>query len=126
MKAFICILLAVLLLGCASQQPPSQQPNQQPNQTHTVSLIRTPKGGELTVHISGFSFNPSDITVSAGTKVTWINDDPVAHTVTFDDGTFDAGQFPHGDSRSYTFTTPGKYTYHCTIHPSMKGSVTVT
>lgn len=122
MKALIvCILLAVLLLGCTSQYTPNQQP---PNQT-PGNQTPPPKTNEVVVQISGFKFSPADIEVSAGTKVTWVNNDPIRHTVTFDSGEFDTGSFPHGDNRSYTFTKTGNYTYHCAIHASMTGSVTV-
>jgi plastocyanin len=116
----ICMLVAVLLLGCASYS--SNTPTQQPS-----GGGQTPPGThEVTVNITGFKFQPASIQVAAGTKVTWVNDDSVSHTVTADNGAFDTGQFPHGDSRSYTFNTKGVFTYHCSIHPSMTGSVTVT
>ncbi len=124
--ALVFIVLAVLLLGCASQYPPSQPPPQTPGQPAGGNQTPPPKTNEVTVQISGFKFVPSDVQVSAGTKVTWVNQDPVMHTITFDNGAFDTGGFPHGDSRSYTFNTTGKYTYHCSIHTSMTGNVTVT
>jgi plastocyanin len=123
----ICLLVAILLLGCASQQQPSQQPPaQQPSgQPPGGNQTPPPNANEVTVQLIGFKFDPADIEVSAGTKVTWVNNDPARHTVTFDNGEFDTGDFPHGDSRSYVFNKAGNYTYHCTVHPSMKGSVTV-
>jgi plastocyanin len=78
------------------------------------------------VTISGFAFSPPSIQVKAGTNVTWTNEDNMMHTVTFDNGRFNSTSMQHGDHVSYIFNTPGVYTYHCSIHPSMKGSVTVT
>lgn len=71
------------------------------------------------------AYGPTTITVKAGTKVTWTNDDDVAHTVTADDGTFDSGFFDAGRSWSFTFARPGTYAYHCLPHPWMKGTVVV-
>ncbi len=79
-----------------------------------------------TVEIRGFSFQPSLINVSAGTAVTWINRDPVVHTVTADDGTLDSGSISSGEEFEHTFSEPGVYRYHCTPHPSMRGTVAVT
>ena len=119
--ALACVMLTILLFGCTSQQPPAQPPGQPSggNQTPPTSA------NEVTVQISGFRFDPADIEVSVGTKVIWVNNDPAMHTVTFDNGVFDTGQFPHGDSRSYIFNKTENYTYHCAVHPSMKGSVAV-
>jgi plastocyanin len=104
-------------------------PNSQPNQTTGGAPNQTApltSANNVSIQITGFKFAPADVEVSVGTTVTWVNNDPVSHTVTFDNGEFDTGSFPHGDNRSYTFSSLGKYTYHCSIHPSMKGNITVT
>ena len=75
--------------------------------------------------IKGFSFQPEVLKVKVGAKVTWTNDDTVAHTVTADTNSFDSGNLQPAGSFSFTFTRPGTYAYHCSIHPSMHGSVVV-
>jgi plastocyanin len=75
--------------------------------------------------IKGFSFQPEVVKVKVGAKVTWTNDDTVAHTVTADTNSFASGNLQPGGSFSFTFTRPGTYAYHCSIHPSMHGSVVV-
>jgi plastocyanin len=75
--------------------------------------------------ISGFSFQPGVLKVKPGAKVTWTNDDGVTHTVTADSKWFDSGPLQPGASFSFTFTRPGTYAYHCSVHPSMHGSVVV-
>jgi plastocyanin len=75
--------------------------------------------------IKGFSFQPDVLKVKVGAKVTWTNDDTVAHTVTADTNSFASGNLQPGRSFSFTFTRPGTYAYHCSIHPSMHGSVVV-
>jgi plastocyanin len=75
--------------------------------------------------IKGFSYQPDVLKVKVGAKVTWTNDDTVPHTVTADTNSFDSGNLQPAGSFSFTFTRPGTYAYHCSIHPSMHGSVVV-
>jgi len=77
------------------------------------------------VTIVDFGFNPGTITVKAGTTVTWTNTG-VTHTVTSNAGLFDSGHLGSGDTFTFTFSKAGTYAYHCTIHSSMKGEVTVS
>jgi plastocyanin len=84
--------------------------------------------GPVAVDIPGHSFSPADITVPVGTTVTWTNHDKDPHTATNDDGsavTFDSGMLTTGKSFSFTFSTAGKFPYHCTFHSEMHGTVTV-
>src|SRR3989344_6735866 len=73
------------------------------------------------VSINSSAFSPGKISVVAGTKVTWSNNDSVSHTVTSESAPFDSGTLKPGGMFSFTFITPGTYTHHCTIHPSMTG-----
>ncbi len=75
--------------------------------------------------ISDFAFVPPTITVSAGTTVTWTNNDSVAHTVTTRSTLFDSGNLSRSDTFSYTFAQSGTFEYYCTIHPYMTGKVIV-
>lgn len=76
-------------------------------------------------------FDPSDISVKAGTTVVWTNKDAAAHTVTSGNpnaapsGTFDSGLIKSGNTFEYKFNSTGKTEYFCTIHPWMTGKVTV-
>ena len=79
-----------------------------------------------TVVIQDFSFKPAHITSRPGTKVTWINKDSTQHTATANNGAFDSEVLRPGQKYLHTFKTVGRTnTYHCEIHPSMTGSVTV-
>jgi plastocyanin len=73
------------------------------------------------------NFVPSTIVIVIGVNntVTWVNNDIAIHTVTSDSGIFDSGYLNPGQSWSYTFTNPGTYEYHCSIHPWMTGTVIV-
>lgn len=79
-----------------------------------------------TVTIQNMSFNPSTLNVQVGTTVTWINKDSTTHHVVSDSGVFDSGDLSTGMSYNYTFNQTGSYPYHCSIHPSMKGTIVVT
>ncbi len=83
----------------------------------------------LAVSIKNYAFTPENITIAAGTRVTWTNNDIMAHTATSLAGTpvaFDSAILNPGMSYSYTFTQAGTYPYYCMIHPWMRGNVTVT
>lgn len=79
-----------------------------------------------TVQIKNFKFVPENITVKAGTVVTWTNTDGSDHTVTASDKSFDSKNLGKGKSYSFTFSKPGTYDYVCGIHQYMKGTVKVT
>ena len=73
------------------------------------------------------TFSPLTRTVTHGTTVQWVNGDNITHTVTSDPGsgeTYDQ-TVAGGGNFSFTFNTPGTYTYHCEIHPEMTGTVEV-
>jgi LPXTG-motif cell wall-anchored protein len=72
-----------------------------------------------------FFFSPTSVTVAVGDTVTWHNTGQAPHTATADDGSFDTGTINAGGSGSHTFNTAGTFSYICTIHPNMKGTVRV-
>ncbi|HLX51190.1 MAG TPA: cupredoxin family copper-binding protein [Streptosporangiaceae bacterium] len=78
------------------------------------------------VTIHNFAFGPQAVTVKVGTTVHWVNHDTEAHTVTSNTGAFGSPVLQPGHGYSYTFTKPGSYSYHCTIHPFMTGKVVVS
>lgn len=83
-------------------------------------------GSQPAVQIADYAFKQPTITVAAGTTITWTNHDDDPHTVTADDKSFDSKGLGNGDAWSHKFTKPGTYTYHCSAHPFMKGTVVVT
>ena len=72
-----------------------------------------------------YAFLPGEVTVPAGTTITWANEDEAVHTVTAADQSWDSGRLPIGGTFSHTFAEPGTYAFSCTIHPAMKGVITV-
>jgi plastocyanin len=77
------------------------------------------------VTIVSRAYQPAELTVEDGQTVVWKNEGFGPHTVTAVGGQFDSGRLTLGESFDVTFTTPGVFAYACTVHPSMKGVVTV-
>lgn len=77
-----------------------------------------------TVVIDGVKFEPEALTVQRGDTVVWVNKDPFPHTVTAP-GAFDSHSIAAGRSWKYVARKAGDYSYTCTLHPNMKGSLKV-
>ncbi|MFH9355663.1 plastocyanin/azurin family copper-binding protein [Kitasatospora sp. NPDC017646] len=110
--------------GTVTVSPPSSAPSTSP----TGGQSSAPATANA-VTIKNFAFSPATLTVKAGTKVTWTNTDPDAHTVTSKQGSggpLQSAALATNDTYSYTFTQPGTYPYYCTIHPFMTATVEVT
>jgi len=113
----VLVIIACMAAGCSSSPSPS---------AGTTPPAST--GGGNTISIKNFAFDPPALTVKTGTGVTWVNNDGTTHTIVSDEGSpaaFSSDTLPAGASFSFTFTRPGTYTYHCSIHPAMKGTITV-
>ena len=96
----------------------NQSTNQQTNPTTTPVAKNS-------VQISNFSFSPATLTVKVGDAVTWTNQDSMGHSATADDKSFDTGLLDQGKSGKVTFSKAGTYTYHCSAHTSMYGTIIV-
>jgi len=118
------VALTIALAACSSS--PSPSPVVSPAGGGAPSASAPAGGSGQAVTIKGFAFDPASISVTVGTTVTWTNEDGTAHTVTFDSGGVDSGHLATGATYSRTFDAPGTFAYHCAIHPSMTGTVTVT
>ena len=83
--------------------------------------------GEPAVQIQLFQFKPPGLTVKAGTKVTWRNEDTAVHSIkdTSPLATPVSPDLGKGATFSITYGEPGSYSYICGIHQYMTGSVTV-
>ena len=101
-------------------------------QTDTGAAPPADEGGgggkAVTVDIPAIEFDPADVTVKAGTTITWTNSDDLPHTVTKTGGPggeFDSGNIEPGGEFELTVDVKGTVDYVCTIHPGQEGSVTV-
>ncbi|MET9849701.1 cupredoxin domain-containing protein [Streptomyces ossamyceticus] len=115
-----CVLLT--LVGCSNGDSTS------PATASTSSAATSAGPGGARVVIENFTFGPANLKVRPGTKVTVVNRDSEAHTVTAtEDKVFDTGNITGGATVTFTApSTPGSYSYLCTLHPNMKGTLTVT
>jgi plastocyanin len=77
-----------------------------------------------TLTVQGLAFPP--ITVEKGAEIKLVNKDAEPHTMTADDGSFASKAFTRADPQKLKAPTkPGAYPFHCTVHPSMHGTLTV-
>ena len=79
----------------------------------------------VVISMADFVYTPDEIRVSPGQTVEWRNNDPVEHTVTAEDGSWDSGMVGEGELYRRTFDHPGRYPYFCEPHPFMRGVVVV-
>jgi len=112
--------MALALAGCSGSTSTTAGP------ASAAASPAGPAGGGSAVAIKDFAFNPASLTATAGSTVTWTNSDSTAHTVTADDGSFDSKQIAAGQTFNQTFSKAGTFAYHCTIHSTMKGTITVS
>jgi plastocyanin len=118
---FAAVVAVVLACGCAGNPSPTPA---------TPASSQAPGGNAVTVQ--NFAFSPANLQVAKGTTVTWTNRDAAEHQVASDaagtipaGGLFQSPALPDGGAYSFTFNDVGTFPYHCTIHPSMKGTITV-
>jgi len=73
-----------------------------------------------------YSFYPSPLMVQSDQTVVWHNFDTVTHHIVFDQGLIDTGTLAPGTLSQPMAIGEGHWSYHCSIHPTMVGSVTIT
>ena len=98
-----------------------QVPGPPPIPTPVFGAVRNPQ--RVSVDIRRFAYDPSPVTVSVGTTITWRNRDPMAHTVS--SANFDTGELSPSGTGSVTFMVPGRISYYCMIHSNMHGDIVV-
>jgi plastocyanin len=117
MKTYLILVLVVIagatvmITGCTSSSP-SPGPV-----TSTAS--------QNPVAIQNYAFSPSMLAIQKGANVTWKNDDSVQHTIVSDSPAFSSPLLNTGDTYTFQFNTSGSFPYHCSVHPYMKGTITV-
>jgi plastocyanin len=133
---FSLVAAAVLLAaGCSSSNKsssgsstsaPSTLPVPSSSSTEATSSGNGASAAPTKVTIKDFAFGPKSVTVKVGQSVEFTNTDGVTHTATSTSGAFDTGDLDSGASKAVTFAHAGTFPYHCSIHNSMTGTVTVT
>ena len=125
--AVVLIALGILLAGCqtAVKTDEHKMDTAAPGAQKTQPNVEKPGENEVQIVIENFAYVPSEVTISPGTKVTWINKDEAPHTATSVDQKFNSGGLDTDDKFSFVFTEKGDYQYFCTLHPHMKAQIKV-
>lgn len=92
------------------------------------ALLDPSQYGSTVIATSGFAFTPGTVRTAVGGKVTWLNCEPggtPAHTTTADAGAWTSNPLEPGASYTFTFNTPGSFSYHCEPHPFMTAVIEV-
>lgn len=119
---FLLMLLVLILFNGNAMFPfmatsPARQETMVPTEKNTAKRTR--------VVMKNYKFKPETTTIKAGTAITFVNHDEVAHSAVADDGSFSTDLLEFGEKEEVTFDTPGTYTYHCEPHPNMTGTIVV-
>ncbi len=131
MKAIVCLVLAASLGMSLSSCRDSSASNKNTNAATSVVKTNTHQNSKIaapaidTVVITMMKFEPATLKVHAGDTVVWINKGVVAHDVTEDNNAWRSGTGNIHPGETYKHVVNKSFTYHCSIHPTMKGSVTV-
>jgi plastocyanin len=100
--------------------PTTSAPATLPSTAPTGAAARTVRNG-----MRNLNYLQSRLQVTVGTTVVWKNNDPLPHTVTAVDKSFNSGLIQPGKTYSHTFTKPGTYNFFCMPHPFMRGVIVV-
>jgi plastocyanin len=126
MRRAVSILVALLTVGLVLAGCGSSSGGSSASTAPAAPAASAGSVASATITINNFAFSPSTLTVSPGAKVTVKNSDSATHTLTASDKTFDTGAIDTGATKTFTAPTkPGTYTYICTIHQFMQGTLTV-
>ena len=101
---------------------PSPTPSPTPTPDGPSSSVSIPVGASS---LGNSAYSPDELSVVAGTTVTWMNRDSESHTSASDAAGWNSGVVAPGGQFSVAFQTPGTFSYHCAIHPGMVGTVVV-
>ena len=108
--ALVMVASALFLSGCGGTASGSSGPTQ----TNQVTMPKS------------YRFEPVAIEVTLGTTVTWRNEDNFTHSVKLADGSIEDRLVKPGETTEITFSTPGEYSYVCSLHPqNMRATVIV-
>lgn len=113
----VLVLAIVAGIGIAMSGSKSDGPDTGPVVTDSLDVI---------IDVRDFNYHPRDVSVPSGATVTWINYDSQPHTATeIDSEAWDTEVLSQDEFKAITFATPGEYGYYCTLHPYMRGHLTV-
>jgi plastocyanin len=123
----LALLFSTLLTACGGSSTPS---NPSPTPAPAPAPPSASSSATITIQTSArtlgtAAFVPNPVNVSQGGVVSWSNTDATTHDMVSDTGLWDSGRIAPGAGFNFTFATKGSYPYHCSIHPSMTGTIVV-
>ncbi len=127
-RGIATLATAVALAACSGGGPTTAPATQGPAATTGGSAVCADSTGPTTVQatVGGFKWGP--VSAKVGDVITWTNSDSAAHKVALDDGScaMSGTIAGSGGKASLVFSVAGTYPFHCSIHPSMKGTITIS
>jgi plastocyanin len=139
-RGIATLATAVAIAACsggASQAPAATQAagteapapgSEAPAATTAGSAVCADSTGTTTVDAAVGDFQWGPVSAKVGDVITWTNSDSAPHRVALDDGscTMSGNIDGGGGKASLVFSVAGTYPFHCTVHPSMKGTITIS
>lgn len=126
LRLVVASTILVFATACGGYSTPSPSPTPPPAPapppSGPSSSVVIPVGAET---LGDRAFVPDELSISAGSTVTWMNTDATSHTSTSDGALWASGTLAPGRQFSFTFQATGTFPYHCTIHPGMVGRIVV-
>lgn len=124
----IILIIAIAAVALALTHKSNNTPSYNSSSSNNTPSSNSTTATTGHINITNMMFTPSQITVAKGGTVTWTNNDSLTHTVVDDlsnVGGPSSGDIAPGGTYSFTFTKTGSFQYHCSIHPSMRGTIVV-
>ena len=127
--ALAAAFLVLGVAGCGDDDESDDAANPAPAPVEQTQQGADNSGGANVraqkIEMLDFEFSPPSVTIATRGKITWINQGQAPHDATADDDSFATGTIEPGKLKSETFKEPGTYSYICTIHPQMTGTIEV-
>ena len=128
-RGFATVAMAAALAACSGGGASTTAPGGGGGGATQAAAACSDSTAATTVDATVADFKWSQpINAKVGDVITWTNTDTAAHKVATDDGacTMGANIAGGGGKQSLVFNKAGTYAFHCTIHPSMKGTITIS
>lgn len=119
---------ALVAAGCGDDSSDTASTASDAPAAESTPAASTPavKGKEIEIGMKELQFEPKDVTVQAGTTVTWKNLEDIPHNVVAEEGAdFESDTFGKDGTYEFKAEESGAVKYVCTIHPGMEGTITV-
>jgi plastocyanin len=120
------VLLSAAGCGGANDEAGGDQPAGQFAGDDQSGGGGAPNANPADLTIQNFAFSPADLTEPAGETIAVENKDTTQHTFTVDGEKIDVDVDPGDEVDVALDLDPGSYDFHCSIHPDMKGTLTLS